>query len=107
MRFSAFGLFRFPNIQVIAQVCSSRTGLIISAGIAWNERISQLRIAIHNPDRDDYRAFDVIIRPNGWVYDAAIFDGSEDNCKVGKVPNKRPRLVIGENKEKCNQSNTL
>jgi len=91
-------IFHFRDIRTIAQIVEAEAGSNI-AGIKWYEQFSELRVAIHNPDEDRYRDINVIVRPDAWVYDAAIFDTPPDHCKVEKAPANGPSLMIGETKK--------
>lgn len=54
------------------------------AGIKWNPHFTELRVAVTNPSRDDYRDLDLTVKPEEWTYKAAIL-GDHFGCDLTSI----------------------
>lgn len=59
------------------------SGTVIG-GILWHPNLADLRLAITNPSGDDYHGVDILIRPDQWIYKAAII-GDSSSCLLLSV----------------------
>ena len=46
----------------------------VLGGISWDPHFTDLRVAITDPNSDDYSDLDLAVQPDNWVYKAAILE---------------------------------
>jgi len=58
------------------------------AGIEWNPKFADVRVALNDPISDDYSNVNLVVRPNSWVYKAAIVDQGT-GCSLLEEPGQK------------------
>jgi hypothetical protein len=74
----------------------------VIAGIAWDSRLTDMRVVVTDPTDDDYDNLDVEVQPDTWTYKAALLT-NDSGCQLSKMPDTKAISVVLSSKGGTNK----